>query len=777
MKGSYDMKKKSIAASLMAAAVLFNCGIIPHNSPKTFAADDKVVFEHFDKNINGGEPIRGVDVSSIISLENSGVRFTDDSGKEQDIFKTLSEHGVNYIRVRVWNEPYDSKGNAYGGGNNDVYTAGLIGKRAAEYGMKLLVDIHYSDFWADPAKQTRPKYWQPHNNEKLAGEIYKWTSWVLKSVTEAGGDIGMVQVGNETNCFFCGEKDMYEICKLFASGNKAVRDFDKSILIAHHFANPSTGYYDWYAQVMNECKLDYDVFATSYYPYWHGSVENMQKVMKDIGDKYNKYVMVAEVAYPYTNEDCDNFGNSVTSSSSGCDFAYDISVSGQKKCIADVFRAVANTGSHGLGVFYWEPAWIGINGVSYDRNKALWDKYGCGWATSYAAEFDKDVNGSGGSSFDNQALFDFSGKPLDSLDVFLNVYPQAKQQTVTTTASTTTATTTTTAAATTTAPVSEKSCKIMAIGDSITDGYGVDGSYRKFLYNGLAKNGIKADMVGSKGGGMTAEYTDDKTGESFSYDNDNTGYSGYAIQQYNGRNGILETLQSTKCLSENPDIVILQIGTNDIIDNHELDKAGERLSGLISYILENIPKDSALFVTSIPDVDPNRSGVYDWFSNYRHSADWQTQYDDETAEKSIHEAVKKYNSDVQKVVADIAKTDSRVHFADVNSAVTDVKSQLGDGVHPNNDGYKAMGDYWTKVITGYLSGEPVNIETTAVKPEKKIMGDVNGDKTVDVFDLIALRKAVLSKKFIYEGDFNRDKEMGVADLVSMQIFLLGGRID
>ena len=317
----------------------------------------------------------------------------------------------------------------------------------------------------------------------------------------------------------------------------------------------------------------------------------------------------------------------------------------------------------------------------------------------------------------------------------------------------------------------------MAIGDSITDGYGVDGSYRKFLYNGLAKNGIKADMVGSKGGGMTAEYTDDKTGESFSYDNDNTGYSGYAIQQYNGRNGILETLQSTKCLSENPDIVILQIGTNDIIDNHELDKAGERLSGLISYILENIPKDSALFVTSIPDVDPNRSGVYDWFSNYRHSADWQTQYDDETAEKSIHEAVKKYNSDVQKVVADIAKTDSRVHLADVNSAVTDVKSQLGDGVHPNNDGYKAMGDYWTKVITGYLSGEPVNIETTAVKPEKVIMGDLNGDKTVDVFDLIALRKAVLSKKFIYEGDFNRDKEMGVADLVSMQIFLLGGRID
>ena len=336
------MKKIRIAASVMAAAMVFTSGAFSRNIGSSSAiADTGITFEQFDKNINGGEPIRGVDISSIIALEKSGVTFKDENGNEQDIFKTLSEHGVNYIRVRVWNDPYDSNGNGYGGGNNDVYTAGLIGKRAAEYGMKLLVDIHYSDFWADPAKQTRPKYWAEHNNTKLAGEIYKWTSWVLQSVSEAGGDIGMVQVGNETNCFFCGEKDMYEICKLFASGNKAVRDFDKNILIAHHFANPSTGHYDWYAKVMNECKLDYDVFATSYYPYWHGSIENMKKVMKDIGDKYNKYVMVAEVAYPYTNEDGDHFGNSVTSSSSGCDFAYEISVDGQADCLTDVFKAVS----------------------------------------------------------------------------------------------------------------------------------------------------------------------------------------------------------------------------------------------------------------------------------------------------------------------------------------------------------------------------------------------------------------------------------------------------
>lgn len=757
------MRSARLTALALSAALTLS---LPLSFPtRISAADTRVDFKDFDTTVNGGEPIRGVDISSVIALEKSGVTFKDENGKEQDIFKTLSDHGVNYIRVRVWNEPYDSDGNGYGGGNNDVYTAGLIGKRAAEYGMKLLVDIHYSDFWADPAKQTRPKYWAEHDNTKLAEEIYKWTSWVLQSVSEAGGDIGMVQVGNETNSFFCGEKDMYEICKLFASGNKAVRDFDKNILIAHHFANPSTGHYDWYAKVMNECKLDYDVFATSYYPYWHGSVENMTKVMKDIGDKYNKYVMVAEVAYPYTNEDGDDFGNSVTSSSSGCEFAYDISVDGQAQCLADTFRAMANTGKHGIGVFYWEPAWLGVEGLSWNERTKLWEQYGSGWAAKYASEFDKEVKSTGGSSFDNQALFDFSGKPLESLNVFMDIYPQAQKQTVTTAPVTTPVTTTVTAPPAQT----DGTLKIMAIGDSITDGYGTDGSYRKFLYHALAEKGVKVDMVGSKGG-SSAEYTDSATGESFTYDDGNTGYSGYAIQGYSGRSGILETLKSTDCLSEKPDIVLLQIGTNDIIDNHELDKAGERLRELIGYILENIPEDSALFVTTVPDVDPNRSGVYDWFGNYRHSPDWQTQYDDTSAEKNIHKAVEKYNSDVKAVAEAIGKTDSRVHFADVNSAVTNVKTQLGDGVHPNNDGYRAMGDYWAEVI-----GEYIGVSERPSQNGTFILGDMNGDKTVDVFDLIALRKAVLKKAYSKSGDFNGDGELGVADLVAMQRFLLNGK--
>lgn len=261
--------------------------------------------------------------------------------------------------------------------------------------------------------------------------------------------------------------------------------------------------------------------------------------------------------------------------------------------------------------------------------------------------------------------------------------------------------------------------KIMCIGDSITDGYTSEytGSYRKFIYHGLTGLGYDIDMVGSKGGGWTPTYTDEDTGESFEYDNDNTGYSGYAIKEYPGRSGILETLQQTNCLVETqPDIVTLQIGTNDIIDNYMPEEAAERLEALMIYILDNIPEDSVLFVTGVPDLDPNRSGVYDWFGNYRHSADWQEQYDDATAEENVHKAVAFYDAEVEATVERVRQTRGNVYPAYVQTAITDVKTQLFDGVHPNNTGYKAMGEYWTELLYSYIKNggdvEPA-VTTTA----------------------------------------------------------------
>ncbi|MFJ5762404.1 glycosyl hydrolase 53 family protein [Neobacillus sp. NPDC093182] len=365
--------------------------------------------------------IKGVDVSSIISLEKSGVSFKNEAGLEQDIFKTLAESGVNYVRVRVWNDPFDAAGNGYGGGNNDLDTAIEIGKRATANGMKLLVDFHYSDFWADPAKQQAPKAWANLSFEDKKLALYNYTKDSLEAMKAAGIDIGMVQVGNETNGGIAGEKDWTKISALFNEGSKAVRSIDTNILVALHFTNPeSAGRYASYAKTLAENNVDYDVFASSYYPFWHGTLSNLTAVLKNVADTYGKKVMVAETSYAYTAEDGDGHGNTAPKDS-GQTLNYPITVQGQATAVRDVIQAVANVGEAGIGVFYWEPAWLPVGPASQlEQNKAIWEQYGSGWATSYAGEYDSHDAGVwyGGTAVDNQALFDFTGKPLSSINVF-----------------------------------------------------------------------------------------------------------------------------------------------------------------------------------------------------------------------------------------------------------------------------------------------------------------------------------------------------------------------
>lgn len=368
--------------------------------------------------------IRGVDVSSIISLEKSGTVFYDYNGNEQDIFKTLNQSGVNYIRVRIWNDPFDSAGNSYGGGANDIETAIEIGKRATENNMKLLVDFHYSDFWADPAKQMVPKAWADMTIEEKADALYQFTKDSLQKLIDAGVDIGMVQIGNETTGNFCGENNWIKITTLMNAGCKAVRETDPAILTAVHFTNPEkTDNYIQYANVLKNFEVDYDVFATSYYPYWHGTLESLTEILSKISTDYGKKVMVAETSYAYTLEDGDDFSNTI---GEGGAFVknYQFTVQGQTDALYDVIKAVTDVGEAGIGVFYWEPAWIAVPGENWDDRHALWEEHGSGWASSYAAEYDPDDAGQwyGGSSWDNQALFDINGHPLESLKTFGYIY-------------------------------------------------------------------------------------------------------------------------------------------------------------------------------------------------------------------------------------------------------------------------------------------------------------------------------------------------------------------
>lgn len=365
--------------------------------------------------------IKGIDVSSIISLEQSGVRFYNEQGIEQDIFTTLKQSGVNYIRVRIWNDPYTADGKGYGGGNNDLTKAITIGKRAQANGMKLLVDFHYSDFWADPGKQHIPKAWEKFNLADKEQAVYDYTKSSLQQIVDAGIDVGMVQVGNETNQSFIGENNWVNISKLFNKGSQAVRAVDPKILIALHFTNPETpGRYLSYAKALSEQGVDYDVFASSYYPFWHGTLSNLTSVLKQVADTYGKKVMVAETSYTYTAEDGDGHENTAPRSS-GQTLDYPISVQGQATSVRNVINAVSEVGDAGIGVFYWEPAWLPVGTKeNIEQNKKLWEQYGSGWAASYAAEYDPDDAGKwyGGSAVDNQALFDFTGHPLPSLNVF-----------------------------------------------------------------------------------------------------------------------------------------------------------------------------------------------------------------------------------------------------------------------------------------------------------------------------------------------------------------------
>ena len=141
----------------------------------------------------------GMDVSSVLAEEASGVVYRDGSGQERDLFELLRESGVNLIRVRVWNDPFDSQGRGFGGGNNDIEAAVRIGRRATEAGMRVLIDFHYSDFWADPSKQQAPRAWQDLKIRAKAPKVREWTQECLQKLRDAGVDVAMVQLGNETN--------------------------------------------------------------------------------------------------------------------------------------------------------------------------------------------------------------------------------------------------------------------------------------------------------------------------------------------------------------------------------------------------------------------------------------------------------------------------------------------------------------------------------------------------------------------------------------------------
>ena len=388
--------------------------------------------------------ITGADISSYWSLRQSGTVFKDENGNElsdAEFFQYLHDGGTNWIRIRVWNDPYDSEGHGYGGGNNDLAKAKIMGKLATDAGMRVLIDFHYSDFWADPGKQQAPKAWADKTVDEKADLVYQFTLDSLNELKSAGVDVGMVQVGNETTNGICGvtyKSDGWAAAaKIYNAGSKAVREFDKDCLVAIHFTNPErSGNYASLAKSLNDQKVDYDVFASSYYPFWHGTTDNLTSVLANVAKTYGKKVMVAETSWATTLDDQDGHDNTVRKGTNDTGNAYAFSVQGQADEIRAVVEAANNInnveGAAGssIGVFYWESAWLSPyyaynedgtkNEELYNKNKAMWEQYGSGWAASYGGDYDPEDAGKwfGGSAVDNQAWFGFDGTALATAKVY-----------------------------------------------------------------------------------------------------------------------------------------------------------------------------------------------------------------------------------------------------------------------------------------------------------------------------------------------------------------------
>jgi arabinogalactan endo-1,4-beta-galactosidase len=352
--------------------------------------------------------IMGADVSMLKQIEISGGKYYA-NGVEEDCLAILRDHGVNWIRLRIWNDPTDASGDYLGGGNNDLERTVEIARRAKSLDLKFLLDFHYSDWWADPGKQNMPQAWESLSPEELGQAVYNYTAKVIQTLAEAGAMPDMVQIGNEVNGGMLWPAGKIRGAKtggydgfaaLLKQGIQAVRDNDPNRddlrervrIIIHLAEGGNNALFRSVFDALTERNVDFDVIGLSYYSYWHGPLDQFINNMNDISQRYQKDVVVLETAYAYTLEDADGHGN-LFGASEQDKGGYKATVQGQATAIRDVIAAVAQVpNGRGLGIFYWEPDWISVEGA--------------GWK---AGE---------GNAWENQAMFDFEGHALPSMDVF-----------------------------------------------------------------------------------------------------------------------------------------------------------------------------------------------------------------------------------------------------------------------------------------------------------------------------------------------------------------------
>jgi arabinogalactan endo-1,4-beta-galactosidase len=327
----------------------------------------------------GGLTMRGADTSSLRRALDKGQVYYNASGVAQNPLLILKNIGVNYIRLRIWNNPVS------GYNNKAKVLQDALDVKAQ--GLQLMVDFHYSDTWADPGQQSKPASWNGHNISQLQTDVYNYTLDVCNSLKAQGTPPDSVEIGNEITPGMLFEEgrivnnDFTNLSLLVKQGYNAIKTCNSATqVVLHTDRGGDNAKARWWYDGMQAKGVSWDITGLSFYCYWHGTNAAMQSNVADLKARYGKPVILAETSYLFTTGNGDSQGNSNNATCSG----YAATPAGQASNFHDV-QAAAKAGG-AIGVFYWEPTWVGTPGNGWDP---------------------ANINGTG-SGWDNQAVFDFN---------------------------------------------------------------------------------------------------------------------------------------------------------------------------------------------------------------------------------------------------------------------------------------------------------------------------------------------------------------------------------
>ena len=358
--------------------------------------------------------ILGIDASTYLEELEHGARFYDGE-REIDPLDAFSANGVDCMRIRLWNDPYGKGGEPYLAGGCDLGGYIRLASLAKSKGYRILLDFHYSDFWADPGKQIIPKAWSGLDLDGLCAAVYSFTRDTLIAARDSGVAPELIQVGNEiTNGMLWpigrltegeqGERGNYDsLCRLIGAGCRACREvLPESKIVLHLERSNDRAVYREFFTKMAESGIDYDVIGASYYPYWHGTPEELFANL-DACRAFGKELMVVELGYGFTTEAYTQGGekkrlviDAERAYIPGFTEKYPLTPNGQAEFVRD-FLALAKR--HAIdGVFYWEPLWLPGEGIM--------------WASESGQQYIHEEGKSTANEWANQCLFDYQGKML-----------------------------------------------------------------------------------------------------------------------------------------------------------------------------------------------------------------------------------------------------------------------------------------------------------------------------------------------------------------------------